>query len=567
MKLSFRQRLFLYFSLLFTVFTVGIAFMERSGETAAKREAMEEKLDVYVRIIQSELADGSASDISLIGGGRSVLPDELRITLIDKAGNVSYDNTIADFSKLGNHLNRAEIIQAEAAGKGSDIRESASNHLPYLYYAKRTADGYVRVALPYNPQLRQFLKADNLFLYFLLSLFLVSIFFIHKITQQFGASIRRLRDFALHPSENRINFSDDELGEIGKRITENYKLLENHKKSLSIEKQKLLQHIQISEEGICFISPDREIEFHNGLFIQYLNQLTEEPKSDPGALFADRIFEPLQNFFDNGDERYFESRIHSHGKIFSVRANKFDDSSAEVILTDISRAEKTKKLKQEMTGNIAHELRTPVTSVRAYLETVLGASLPDDKKQHFIQQAYNQTLSLSEMIKDMSIIAKMEEAPDSFGLEKVNLYSLVENIRREETANLAKKNIRFSLEIDPELSISGNPSLLNSIFRNLIENSIRYAGENIEIKITMFSSDDEYYYFSYWDSGIGISDENHLNRVFERFYRIQEGRTRDSGGSGLGLSIVKNAVLFHRGNITARNRKEGGLEFLFQLHK
>ena len=119
--------------------------------------------------------------------------------------------------------------------------------------------------------------------------------------------------------------------------------------------------------------------------------------------------------------------------------------------------------------------------------------------------------------------------------------------------------------VPEDLTVKGNQNLLYAIFRNLADNAIRYAGENINIRITKYNEDKDFYYFSFYDTGIGIADEIHLNRLFERFYRINEGRTRDSGGSGLGLSIVKNAVAFHKGTITVKNRKEGGLEFIFQL--
>ena len=220
-----------------------------------------------------------------------------------------------------------------------------------------------------------------------------------------------------------------------------------------------------------------------------------------------------------------------------------------------------------MTGNIAHELRTPVTSIRAYLETVIEQQLPEDKKQYFILQAYRQTITLSEIIKDMGIIAKLEEAPGAFEFEPVNITRLLETVKAEESESLKEKNIRMGWNIPDKLEIKGNNSLLKAIFRNLVENTIRYAGENIDIHVNLLSEDEENYYFTYYDTGVGVANEDHLNRIFERFYRIQEGRTRDTGGSGLGLAIVKNAVLFHKGTIAAKNRKTGGLEFLFHFHK
>lgn len=567
MKLSYRRRLFLYFAVLFTLFTAGIAVFEHYREANLKTEALEEKLDIYTHIVQ---AATEADTLNIADGLRAVqtaLPEHLRITIIGLSGNVIYDNTVADFKEMENHANRPEIILAGHLGKARDIRESASTHHKYVYYARKVQDRFIRVALPYNIQLRQFLQADNLFLYFLLGLFLLSVFFIHKITEQFGASVRSLRDFAVSAETDERAFSDDEIGEIGRQISQNYQQLELSKKKLQLEKQKLLQHIQISEEGICFISSSGEVEFYNNLFIQYLNQLTEVPVVHASNVLSMHIFDPLRTFLDTGEGNYFETRLSGNGKIFSQRTTVFEDKSFEIILTDITRQEKTRRLKQEMTGNIAHELRTPVTSIRAYLETILEQPLSDEQKLHFIRQAYSGTLTLSEMIKDMSILSKLEEAPHSFEYEAVDIESLLSQIREDESERLQVRNIRFDWQLPHNISINGNKSLLTSIFRNLVENSIRYAGENISIHISVFDEDAEFYHFVYYDTGTGIENEAMLNRIFERFYRIQEGRSRDAGGSGLGLSIVRNAVLFHKGSILAKNRKGGGLEFIFKLHR
>ena len=132
---------------------------------------------------------------------------------------------------------------------------------------------------------------------------------------------------------------------------------------------------------------------------------------------------------------------------------------------------------------------------------------------------------------------------------------------------LDAKHIDMLWSVPDGLKINGNSNLLYSIFSNLTDNAIKYAGDGISIKLNFINEDKNFYYFSFSDTGKGIEDEQHLPRLFERFYRISEGRTRETGGSGLGLSIVKNAVMFHKGVITAKNRKGGGLEFLFQLHK
>lgn len=567
MKLNFRYRLFLYMATLFTVFAIGIGIFEHSRGKSIKTEGLEEKLDVYAQLIQSSLSDNSNNYKQVVQKLESTFPPNLRITIIDPQGNILYDNALGNFSRMENHANRNEIKAADLRGNGSDIRKSESTNQPYLYYAKKFNNHYIRVALPYDIQLQRFLKTDNLFLYFLLGLFILTLIVIHRITRQFGDSIKQLRDFAINSDHNDLSFGDDELGEISRKISENYHLLELNEKKISLEKQKLLQHIQISEEGICFISPERKIELYNGLFIQYLNQLVDESKSNPKTILTDPFFSSIHQFIEQTEIKYFETEIKKQGKIFSLRANLFDDGSSEVIITDVTQQEKTKQLKQEMTGNIAHELRTPITSIRAYLETIIDQSLPEEKQKHFIKQAFYQTLTLSDMIKDMSIIAKLEEAPDSFTLENIDLTKLLDEIKEEHKSVLKRSQIQMQYQFPQNLTINGNLSLLTSIFRNLIENSIRYAGEQIQINISLLNEDDEFYYFSYYDTGIGIRNEEHLNRIFERFYRVQEGRTRDTGGSGLGLSIVKNALLFHKGNISVKNRKSGGLEFMFSLKK
>ena len=567
MKLSFRQRLFIYFALLFTVFAAGIAAFEHSREKNFKTLILEEKLGIYTSIIQAAITDTTSNYESALDKVHSYLPAQLRISVIAQQGNVLYDNTVKDVSKMENHAGRVEIRTAEINGTGSDIRESATKHMPYFYYARKIQSGFIRVALPDDVQMRQFLKADNLFLYFLLGLFVISIFIIHSITSQVGASIKRLRDFALSPDRQDIVFGEDELGETGKKISENYLQLESGRKDLWQVKNKLLQHILISGEGICFFSNNKQVEFYNALFIQYLNQLIDEPHSDVSAVFSEDIFADFMEALERSNETTFETQLKKNGKTFSFRANLFDDKSIEVILSDVTKQEKTRQLKVEMTGNIAHELRTPVTSIRAYLETIIQQNLPEAQQLHFITKAYAQSLTLSEMIRDMSVLAKLEEAPQTFGLETIKIEQLLTNLKEESAAELLDKHINMEWQLPEGLLLKGNTNLVNAVFRNLIENTIRYAGENISINISVYHQDKDYYYFRYYDTGCGIKDEYHLNRLFERFYRVDEGRTRNTGGSGLGLSIVKNAILFHKGSISVKNRKSGGLEFLFQLHK
>lgn len=569
MGLRYKQKLFLYFAVIFTVFTLGVLLFERSREKTFKTEGLTEKLDAYTEIVNAALSDKKEESIPLLNELTGLLPNNLRLSVINLKGKVLFDNTIDDFVHLENHSHRPEIMKALELGQGSDIRLSVSNKREYLYYAKKFGDKYIRVALPYDIQTKRILQVDNIFLYYVLVLLVFFLLLLNVVTNRFAKSIQQLRDFILYSDKesHKFNFPNDELGEIGSEIIKNYQQLNEGKKKIDLEREKLLQHIHTSEEGICFFSSSNTVKFYNSLFIQFLNTLTDEPDSNPSVIFSDPLFSEVSNFISQKTTSYFETRVNKHGKVFSLRVNIFDDKSFEIILNDITKQERTKILKQEMTGNIAHELRTPVTSIRAYLETVLEQNLSEEKQKYFIKQAYSQTVVLSELIRDMSLITKIEEAPQSFNIEEVNLIDLLSSLREDLSSELHSRKMSMQWNIPDNLRIHGNKNLLYSIFRNLVDNAIRYAGEESSIQINIYNQDKDYFYFSFFDTGVGISDETHLNRLFERFYRINEGRTRDTGGSGLGLSIVKNAIAYHKGTILARNRKAGGLEFLFKLSK
>lgn len=237
--------------------------------------------------------------------------------------------------------------------------------------------------------------------------------------------------------------------------------------------------------------------------------------------------------------------------------------------------ERTQEVKRQISTNIAHELRTPVAAIRGYLETLTeNPHLSDERKAHFIQRALMQTERLTELIRDVSIISKTEASPHLLRREPLRLADVVREVIEELQPELQRSDIHVRLDLPAGLTLRANYTLLHAIFRNLLENTIRYAGPGVEACLTcsetaanglLTAEKKRRIVCSYYDTGHGVGDE-HLERIFERFYRIDEGRTRDGrGGTGLGLSIVRNAVIFHGGEIRAHNRPEGGLQFDFSL--
>jgi len=219
--------------------------------------------------------------------------------------------------------------------------------------------------------------------------------------------------------------------------------------------------------------------------------------------------------------------------------------------------------KYELSHNIAHELKTPVASIQGYLETILEArrsgNITDEQLTHFLERSYSQSQRLNALVQDISTLNRMSESR-TLEREPIDVAELVRSILDEVALKLELQHMTVVNQLPHSLSLRCNASMVYSIFRNLIDNSIAYAGKETTIGISV-DGDGQ---FHYYDNGQGIPEE-HLSRIFERFYRIDKGRSRRLGGTGLGLAIVKNSVLLHGGSISARNRKEGGLEFNFTL--
>lgn len=231
-----------------------------------------------------------------------------------------------------------------------------------------------------------------------------------------------------------------------------------------------------------------------------------------------------------------------------------------------SEEDKT-RLKRQLTQNVAHELKTPVSSIQGYLETIVSnPDIDPETKDLFIKRCYAQSRRLSSLLADISTLNKLDDAPQGYEFERVNIQELLQSIQRDVSMQMEANHVKFRALVEPEVDVNGNPSLLYSIFRNLTDNSIAYGGEGVTITVQVLSEDPDFYTFSFSDNGPGVAPE-HIPHLFERFYRIDKGRSRKMGGTGLGLAIVKNSVLLHRGSISVRLGVAGGLEFIFTLPK
>lgn len=581
--LTFSRKLFLSVITLFIAFAACFMLFQYQREKSYKTELLNTQLQNYNEQLYGYMADAGSLD-SLKHYIMTHMIPNLRVTIITPEGKVIFDSTDKNLSEFSNHSSRKEVQDALVYGSGyaiSRFSESIDGE-EYFYSAKYFPKHRIilRSALPYNVSLTEHLEADMGYVWFTILICMVLMVIFYRFTYKLGKSITNLQQFALKADKNEPidmdilrTFPKNELGEISQHIITIYKRLHRAKEALYIEREKLISHLQTSHEGLGVFTKERKEILVNSLFTQYINNISDRNLSSTDEIFTIPELKPIIEFLNKNEGNYSKEEksvthhLNKNARTFTIECIIFQDLSFEISINDITQEEEQARLKRQLTQNIAHELKTPVSSIQGYLETILSnPNIPKDTVRTFLERSYAQSNRLTTLLRDISVLTRMDEAPEMMEREAVNLSLVVDNIINEVALGLEEKCIRVINLMPQALMVNGNHSLLYSIFRNLMDNAIAYAGTNIQITINCFREDDTFYYFSFSDSGIGVEEE-HLTRLFERFYRVDKGRSRKLGGTGLGLAIVKNAVLFHGGTIFAKNAPNGGLEFVFTLQK
>ncbi len=511
---TYQRQFAAYFAAAFIAFAIVLIIFQLETEKQNRKQLLLNNLSGYVGIL------ARSDDYGTL---RELLPEDLSVTVTDSVGNVIYDSQYPEIAGE-NRESRPEIENALRDGAAFSIRDSGTSGTKHLYYSEVSGDRVIRVALPFESEVQQFIRPMSIYLLVVGLLFGASLLLIVILSNRFSQSIIRL----------------------------------------------LQLHIQNSDKAVAIFSPKRVMQYSNSKFTQYLSAILGRPVTDAGIIWKEDFFAPVAAF----QKEHADCSVYEHfkyvkevaGKKYKVRMLIYPETGFEISIADITEAQNSVILKQQMTSNISHELRTPVTSIMGYLETLSTCpNMDESKRKTFIDRAYNQCKRLSGLIRDMAMISKIEESSERLVKEPVELKALSDEVFGEFAADIEKKHITVENLLEDDLEVNGNVTLLHAIFRNMVENSLKYAGEGVTLHLECYSAEDDHVYLTYYDTGNGVPPE-HLTRLFERFYRVTEGRTRDDGGSGLGLSIVRNAVAFHDGDIRAVNREEGGLQFFFSLH-
>ncbi len=224
------------------------------------------------------------------------------------------------------------------------------------------------------------------------------------------------------------------------------------------------------------------------------------------------------------------------------------------------------RIKRELTNNINHELKTPVASICGYIETILdNPDMNEATRMDFLRKGYTQAQRLSSLLRDVTTISKLDETGPTMNFQQTDISKIISDITENMKSLPNGDKMKVNCNFNSPIYVFGDPTLLHSVFQNLTNNAIAYSGGE-DIFIRIISENQDFYTFSFADNGSGV-ESRHLPHLFDRFYRIDKGRSRKLGGTGLGLAIVKNAILQHHGTISVCNGIYGGLQFTFTLPK
>lgn len=252
-------------------------------------------------------------------------------------------------------------------------------------------------------------------------------------------------------------------------------------------------------------------------------------------------------------------------KIYEQRIAAVEKSSREHRIA-LHAVEEKSRIRRQLTNNINHELKTPIGVIRGYLDTILAnPDMDDATRTHFLNRTLQNVERLCSLMNDVSAMTRLEEGSDNIPISDVNMHDLLYAIENDVECSHLAGNMKFSYDVPLDCHVKGNQNLLSAMLMNLVKNAAIHS-HGTEISFTLLSESAKFYVFSFADNGNGVAEE-HLPHLFERFYRVDSGRSRKVGGTGLGLPIVKNTVVALGGTISVHNRSMGGLEFVFSLRK
>lgn len=478
-----------------------------------------------------------------------------RITLIAPDGSVLYDNK-AQPDKMENHSEREEFREALKNGSGYSVRNSETLAERTCYYALKLENGNIlRVAgirlsvLAILINLTQPIAAIAVFT------FIFAIILASYISKRI---LKPINELNLDKAE--LNESYEELSPLIKRINSQNKKISRQIEQLTHSRREFEIISENMSEGLVLTDKNGYILTHNKSAENFLGAGAEI--NGENILTVNRS-ESFREIFESimAGKHYAKVLEHS-GKYYEITGSPvFEESSAVhgavILIIDITEKEKRERLRREFTANVSHELKTPLTSILGISDMLKNGMVASADIKSFAGDINKETTRLISLVDDIIKLSALDEGAYSAETEKVNLLAAAESVKESLSPVAEKSGIVINVSGEPA-EITAGKSLIFEMIYNLCDNAVKYNKENGRVDIKTGTADGKSF-ISVSDTGIGIPEE-HLDRIFERFYRVDKGRSKQSGGTGLGLSIVKHIAASAGGHLNVGSVPGKGTE-------
>jgi two-component system phosphate regulon sensor histidine kinase PhoR len=479
---------------------------------------------------------------------------DYRITIINETGDVIYDNIDNDINTMDNHLDREEVIQAFSEGYGSSIRQSSTLMERYIYTAILLSDGnVVRLASTY-PSVYHFLTLiAQPFLVIILLIILVSLYIAYKLANRI---VKPLNDIDTDmPDQVPYN----EIRPIMEKLSAQKKMIEHDRETLRRRRQEFETITANINEGLLLLNDEMTVIEIN----KSAQSILETDEDLIGRNISEiGYYEKLSSLFEDA------LLGHRSSKKIKIGDRRFDvevspvEMDKEVIgivlfLFDDSFKEANEVIRKEFASNVSHELKTPLQTISGYSELLKNGFVREEDQEEFADKIYLESQRMMKLIEDVIKLSHLDNDELQIRKERIDLDELcrnaVETIRKDQI-----KDIDIIYQ-GKEAMVYGNRELIESIIFNLCENAVRYNVKNGKVYVTVSCREDSSV-LEVKDTGIGIDRKDH-ERIFERFYRVDKGRSKNTGGTGLGLSIVKHACILNDARIELESKPGKGSTF------
>jgi len=506
-----------------------------------------------------------------------------RVTLILPSGRVVGDSEEHP-SRMDNHANRPEIQEAMEGRTGSSVRFSHTLNYHLMYVAIPAIQGgqvvgVVRTSLPLM-QIEEALagiqnKIALAGLVIILFVTPISVWMSRRISHPLFIMKKSAERFARGELESRIQVEGSEdvislaraLNQMAAQLDERIRTITTHRN----EQQAILSSIV---EGLIAVDSEERIISLNEAAAQFLDvsighatgrSIQEVMRHTPLQKFVRKALTVLETVEEDIVLDTLEGEHYLQAVGTALRDAQDKRIGAVIVLNDVTRLKKLETVRRDFVANVSHELRTPITSIKGFVETLLnGAMESREDTERFLNIMAKQADRLNAIIEDLLALSRIEQESEKYQivLEKTGLKSVLETAILDCHSKASEKKIRIDLQCDPKLKVSINPPLIEQAVVNLIDNAIKYSSENTSVRVRAEESDHQVI-LSVLDEGRGIGEE-HLPRLFERFYRVDKARSRQLGGTGLGLSIVKHIAQAHGGRVGVESTVGRGS--IFRIH-